>query len=123
MFGSLQGRHIHGEAVLKVGIYHSLVCLVYLLDWDHFDIGRDVVPAVEKDLDQHGTFSGIASLDREWPATMSPLRHNRLLLCTYMVPPVTYLLYWISVLLVFIPKLFQVELFHILSMNLFATYL
>src|SRR5208282_3907716 len=43
----LERSHIDGKAVLHIGLEHSLVGFVNLLDWDHFDIGGDVVLSAE----------------------------------------------------------------------------
>src|SRR6185312_1017916 len=44
---SLQRRHIDYKAILDVALEHAIVSLVDLLNWNHLDVGSDVVLAAE----------------------------------------------------------------------------
>src|SRR6476661_6645638 len=43
----LKGSHIDGETILHIGLQQSLVSFVDFLDWNNFDVGRDVMFAAK----------------------------------------------------------------------------
>src|SRR5580765_1301132 len=43
----LKGSHIDGEPILHIGLQQSLVSFVDFLDWNNFDVGRDVMFAAK----------------------------------------------------------------------------